>query len=174
MKEIEAAEMANELGAASGATRSSKGAVILPGHSPTFYDHASNNIRNVKDTQAAVRNFPLSQFYSCKNSAESYVALRERASPGGELLPQALPGGVHTCAEAPKLCATLGRQVNMALALQVVSSHLLGVLAIESVLSVESALVNRLLAHAASEAEALKHPNIPRLFLLDGCSLGFP
>jgi DNA-binding NarL/FixJ family response regulator len=59
----------------------------------------------------------------------------------------------------------------MALALQVVSSHLLGVLDIESALSVQPALVNRLLPHAAGEGEALKRPNLPRLFLLDGCSL---
>jgi DNA-binding NarL/FixJ family response regulator len=62
----------------------------------------------------------------------------------------------------------------MALALQVVSSHLLGVLDIERALSVQPALVDRLLPHAASEADALKRPNNPRLFLLDGCSLAFP
>jgi DNA-binding NarL/FixJ family response regulator len=62
----------------------------------------------------------------------------------------------------------------MALALQVVSSHLLGVLDIESALSTQPALVDRLLPHAASEAEALKRPNFPRLFLLDGCSLTLP
>ncbi len=54
----------------------------------------------------------------------------------------------------------------MALALQVVSSHLLGTLDIEQALSVQV-----LLPHAASEAETLKRPNCPRLFLLDGCSL---
>lgn len=59
----------------------------------------------------------------------------------------------------------------MALALQIVSSHLLGVLDIESALSIQPALVNRLLPHAASEAEALTRPDLPRLFLLDGCSL---
>jgi DNA-binding NarL/FixJ family response regulator len=30
------------------------------------------------------------------------------------------------------------------------------------------------LPHAASEADALKQPNVPRLFLLDGCSLASP
>ena len=59
----------------------------------------------------------------------------------------------------------------MALALQVVSSHLLGALDIEKALSVHEVLVNLLLPHAASEAEALKRPDCPRLFLLDGCSL---
>src|SRR5260370_26406056 len=59
----------------------------------------------------------------------------------------------------------------MALALQVVSSHVLGALDIEKVHSVQEVLVNLLLPHAASEAETLKRPNFPRLFLLDGCSM---
>ncbi len=59
----------------------------------------------------------------------------------------------------------------MALALQVVSSHLLGALDIEQALSVQEGLVKLLLPHAASEAETLERPNCPRLFLLDGCSL---
>src|SRR5712664_660059 len=59
----------------------------------------------------------------------------------------------------------------MALALQVVSSHLLGALDIEQALSVQEGLGKLLLPHAASEAETLKRPNCPRLFLLDGCSL---
>jgi DNA-binding NarL/FixJ family response regulator len=62
----------------------------------------------------------------------------------------------------------------MALALQVVSSHHLGALDIEKALSVQELLVKRLLPHAASEAEALKRSNCPRLFLLDGCSLNLP
>ena len=59
----------------------------------------------------------------------------------------------------------------MALALQVVSSHVLGVLDIENALSVQKGLAILLLPHATSEAEALKQSNFPRLFLLDGCSL---
>ncbi len=59
----------------------------------------------------------------------------------------------------------------MALTLQVVSSHHLGALDIEKALSVQELLVKRLLPHAATEAEALKRSNCPRLFLLDGCSL---
>jgi len=62
----------------------------------------------------------------------------------------------------------------MALALQVVSSHLLGAHDIEQALSVQEVLVKLLLPHAASEAETLKRPNCPRLFLLDGCSLQLP
>jgi DNA-binding NarL/FixJ family response regulator len=62
-------------------------------------------------------------------------------------------------------------EAKMALALQVVSSHHLGALDIEKALSVQEALVKLLVPHATSEAEALKRPNCPRLFLLDGCSL---
>jgi DNA-binding CsgD family transcriptional regulator len=62
-------------------------------------------------------------------------------------------------------------EAKMALALQVVSSHLLGALDIEQALSVQEGFVKLLLPHAASEAETLKRPNCPRLFLLDGCSL---
>jgi len=62
----------------------------------------------------------------------------------------------------------------MALALQVVSSHLLGAHDIEQALSVQEVLVKLLLPHAASEAETLKRSNCPRLFLLDGCSLKLP
>jgi DNA-binding CsgD family transcriptional regulator len=59
----------------------------------------------------------------------------------------------------------------MDLALQVVSSHLLGARDIEQALSVQEVLGKLLLPHAASEAETLRLPNCPRLFLLDGCSL---
>jgi hypothetical protein len=59
----------------------------------------------------------------------------------------------------------------MALAVQVVSSHLLGARDIEKALSVQEVLVHHLLPHAASEAETLKRRNCPRLFLLDGCSM---
>jgi hypothetical protein len=79
--------------------------------------------------------------------------------------------GARADLASSKAFATRGRKAKMALALQVVSSHLLGVLDIESALSVQPALVNRLLPHAAGEGEALKRPNLPRLFLLDGCSL---
>jgi DNA-binding NarL/FixJ family response regulator len=67
-----------------------------------------------------------------------------------------------------------GRKASMAIALQVVSSHHLGVLNIERALSIRPTLVDRLLPHAASEADALKRPDLPRLFLLDGCSLTSP
>src|ERR1700745_1941238 len=62
-------------------------------------------------------------------------------------------------------------EAKMALALQVVCSHLLGALVLEQGLSVQEGFVKLLLPHAASEAETLEPPNGPRLFLLDGCSL---
>jgi len=62
----------------------------------------------------------------------------------------------------------------MALALQVVSSHLLGALDIEKALSVHEVLADVLLSHAASEAETQKLKNCPRLFVLDGCSSNMP
>lgn len=62
----------------------------------------------------------------------------------------------------------------MALALQVVSSHPLGVRDIEKALSTDHALAKLLLPHAASEAEALLRAQAARLFLLDGCSLPPP
>ena len=62
----------------------------------------------------------------------------------------------------------------MALALQVVSSHVLGALDIERALSVKRVLVKDLLPYATSEAETLKRPDCPRLFLLDGCSMKLP
>jgi DNA-binding NarL/FixJ family response regulator len=62
----------------------------------------------------------------------------------------------------------------MALALQVVSSHLLGALDIEKALSVQEGLVSLLLPHAANEAETLRRPNSPRLFVLDGCAISLP
>jgi DNA-binding NarL/FixJ family response regulator len=65
-------------------------------------------------------------------------------------------------------------EAKMARALQVVSSHLLGALEIEQALSVQESLGKLLLPHAASEAETLKRPNCPRLFLLDGCSMNLP
>src|SRR5712664_177863 len=62
----------------------------------------------------------------------------------------------------------------MALALQVVSSHLLGARDIETALSVQEVLVHHLLPHAASVAETLKRPNCPCRCLRDGCSINLP
>jgi len=64
----------------------------------------------------------------------------------------------------------------MALALQVVSSHLLGARDIEQALAVQEVLGlgKPFLPHATSEADTLKRPNCPRLFVLDGCSINLP
>jgi DNA-binding NarL/FixJ family response regulator len=64
----------------------------------------------------------------------------------------------------------------MALALQVVSSHLLGARDIEQALAVQEVLGlgKLLLPHAASEADTFKRPNSPRVFVLDGCSINLP
>jgi two-component system, NarL family, response regulator LiaR len=70
-----------------------------------------------------------------------------------------------------KLFRNEAAEAKMALAVQVVSSHLLGAHDIEQTLCVQEVLAKLLLPHAVSEAEALKRPNCPRLFLLDGCSL---
>jgi DNA-binding NarL/FixJ family response regulator len=73
-----------------------------------------------------------------------------------------------------RVFANEAAEAKMALALQVVSSHLLGTLDIEQALSVQEVFAKLLLPHAASEAEVLKRPNYPCLFLLDGCSLKLP
>lgn len=62
----------------------------------------------------------------------------------------------------------------MDLAVQILSSHPLGVQDIENALFVQPHLARRLMSHAASEADALQLPDFPRLFLLDGCSLICP
>src|SRR5260370_38530604 len=59
----------------------------------------------------------------------------------------------------------------MALGLKVVRSTLRGRLNFGAALCVKKDLVKLLLPHATSEAETLKRPNCPRLFLLDGCSM---
>lgn len=92
----------------------------------------------------------------------------------GELLPQFPPAATASDLQASKLFPKWGRKANMALALQVVSSHLLGVRDITAALSSQTALVDCMLPHAVDEADALKHENSPRLFLLDGCSLTAP
>jgi hypothetical protein len=88
--------------------------------------------------------------------------------------PRTLSTEARVDLEPSKLFATRGRKAEMALALQVVSSHLLGVLDIENVLSAQPAFAASLCPHASSEAEALKRSDFPRLFLLDACSLTFP
>lgn len=62
----------------------------------------------------------------------------------------------------------------MALSLQMVISHLLGVRDITGALASQSALVDRLLSYAASEADAVECSHLQSLFLLDRSSLVGP
>ena len=136
---------------------------------------AVRNDGNSEDGKGARKRVPLSSnSSSCEYFQKEYAGVREGGSRGGNLLPQTLPSGAQVDSQASKLFATRGRKAHMALALQVVTSHLLGALDIESALSNQPALAKRLLPHAAGEADALKRPHFPRLFLLDGCSLTLP
>src|SRR5258708_9426909 len=63
--------------------------------------------------------------------------------------------------DSSKPFATRDRKTQMALALQVVSSHRLCVLDIESALSFHPAFIHRMFPHAATESQALKRPNFP-------------
>jgi DNA-binding NarL/FixJ family response regulator len=175
VKKNEGIEIVSEAGVGNGATRSPKDALrgILTRHSPAL---SRMSFRNscAKDVKVVRQDFILSKPYSHKNSQRDYANLYQRASSYDEVLPQTLSTGARFELEAWKLYATRGRKAKMALALQVVSSHVLGVLDIESTLSIQDELAERLLPHAASEADALKRSSFPRLFLLDGCSLTLP
>ena len=175
-KKIEAPEAADEASVANGVTRSqidSRG-VDLSKHSSTPNRVALRSDSDIEDGKDVRAEFPLLEFYNCKSLEIGYANLRERVSRQGNVLPQTLPGGARVDLESSRLFATRGRKAKMALALQVVSSHLLGVLDITSAISNQPALIDRLLPHAASEADALRRANSPRLFLLDGCSLTLP
>lgn len=113
-------------------------------------------------------------FSNCKSFQKEYADPREGASQLWQRPPETLPTGTRVASEASKLFPLRGQKARMALALQVISSHLLGVRDIENALSVHPALVKRLLPHAAGETDALKGVNSARLFLLDGCSLTIP
>ena len=131
---------------------------ILLRQSPALSRTSSREIWNAEEGTRVAAEVRLRGFASCKCSQQAYRSAG-RVLRHGDVLPQ-LQG--------------LGGSVNMALPLQVVSSHLLGALDIESALSVQPTFVNRLVPHAATEAAALKPPAFPRLFLLDGCSLTLP
>ena len=129
---------------------------------------------NVEQIESGCQNSPLTNVFGCNRSLKPYTTVRELVSCFAEVLPQTLSKAARVDLETAKLFAKRGRKAHMAVALQVVSSHLLGALDIAGALSVQPALIGRLLPHAASEADALKRPNYPRLFLLDGCSLTLP
>lgn len=136
---------------------------LLAGHKAvqTGELHNSRQVPSVPDV--VVRTSPR------RDSASSLPSV----SPGGAL-PQTASGPIRVGLEAPKLFASWGRKPRTALAVQVVSSHLLGVRDITSALSSEPGLVERMLPHAEAEADAVKSTPLPRLFLLDGCSLAAP
>jgi DNA-binding NarL/FixJ family response regulator len=175
-KETEAIAMTSEPGVPKRMARSRKDAPgrTLPKRVLGPCRTALREFRDVEgeDDQYLCGNLPVSKLFSCKISDKDYPAAR--GSCGREVLPQALSAAAPIVFEPRATLATQGQHVSMAIALQVVSSHRLGVIEIESVLSVQNTLIERLLPHASSEAEALKHPNRPRLFLLDGCSMPFP
>jgi hypothetical protein len=117
----------------------------------------------------SVRNIPVG-----KSLQRDYTRSLISGSHCGEVLPQTPPQATRVDFEASKLFATWGRKAKMALGLQVVSSHLLGVRDITDGLSSQPSLVDRMLPYAVSEADAVKCSHLPRLFLLDGCSLAGP
>jgi hypothetical protein len=115
----------------------------------------------------SVRNIPVG-----KSLQRDYTRSLISVSHCGEVLPQTPPQATRVDFEASK--PTWGRKAKMALGLQVVSAHLLGVRDITGALSSQPALVDRMLPYAVSEADAVKCSHLPRLFLLDGCSLAGP
>lgn len=169
MRKIEAIETASDKRIAHGTTRTPRDALrrILTRDSPA--------VGRVGSAEAEDR-FPrarLTNVVSCKDLRKGYATQRA-LSRCAKVFAEALPAGTQTDLVASTLFATRGRKAKMALALQVVSSHFLGVLEIQNLLSAQPAFAARLCPHAHSEADALKHPNFPRLFLLDACSLIFP
>lgn len=117
----------------------------------------------------SVRNIPVG-----KSLQRNYTRSLISVSHCGEVLPQTPPQATRVDFEASKLFATWGRKAKMALGLQVVSSHFFGVRDTTGALSSQSALVDRVLPYAVSEADAVKCSHFPRMFLLDGCSLAGP
>lgn len=170
---IKVFEAAGELGSVNRTFRGLEDglAEILPSRLSALDRIAVRNVGNAEDARSVRQRIPLTDTLSCTFVQKEYNRVCDRISPYGKVLPQTLHGKARVDLE---LFATRGRKANMALALQVVTSHLLGALDIESALSSQPTLARRLLPHAAGEADALKRPNFPRLFLLDGCSLTLP
>lgn len=174
---IKAIEANSDPGGVNGAIRRVEHALagVLSKHSPALYRIAVRKVGNAEDAQGTRKGVPaLRNCSSYKYSQKEYADVSEDPSSWGNVLPQALPSGARIESEASKLFARRGRKAHMALALQVVTSHLLCALDIESALSIHPTLAKRLLPRAAGEADALKRPHFPRLFLLDGCSLTLP
>lgn len=175
LKKIEAVEFDSELGLTSSKTRNRKdsGTGIASRHSAPAYRIDVRNVDNVRDDKSIAEDLRISDFRDCKSQQKDYSVVSHAAvSYSGEVLPETLLW--RTRDNPQNLFAPRGLKVGMPLALQVVSSHLLGVLDIEKVLSAQPAFATRLCRHANTEAEALGVPNFPRLFLLDGCSIIAP
>jgi hypothetical protein len=124
---------------------------------------------NDSDERAAAANSPSVRNIPVGESLQrDYTRSLISVSHCGEVLPRTPPQAIRVDFEASKLFATWGRKAKMALGLQVVSSHLLGVRDITGGFSSQPALVDRMLPYAVSEADAVKCSHLPRLFLLDG------
>jgi two-component system, NarL family, response regulator DevR len=163
-----------EFGEAAGLTADLKDTAtqIVSRHSAPPYPIGVRNVANVPDHKNTAEDPRISDFSGCNSRQKEYAILCQAVSRSCEVLPETLPAGTRENSE--NLFATRGLKAGMALALQVVSSHLIGVLDIERVLSAQPAFATRLCPHANSEADALRAPNFPRLFLLDGCSITAP
>lgn len=159
------------------ATRSAEDTLsqILLRHPPALDCMVVRKVGSAENANGSRKGPPASMNSSnCKSFQKEYANVCEGASSCGNAPPETLPSGMRVASVPSKLFAMRGRKAGMALALQVVTSHLLGALDIESALSIQPTLAKLLLPHAAGEADALKRPHFPRLFLLDGCSLTLP
>lgn len=174
---FKAIEVDGKPGGMDAAIRSAEDALtwVLSRHSHALYRTSVRKVGDGEDVQGSRKGIPLSRNSpSCKGYQKEYANVREGASSCGNVPPETLPNGTGVASEPSKLFAMRGRKARMALALQVVTSHLLGALDIESALSIQPTLAELLMPHAAGEADALKRPHFPRLFVLDGCSLTLP
>jgi DNA-binding NarL/FixJ family response regulator len=127
-----------------------------------------------EEPYSARRNTSLPNDSVGKSPQKDYASAHASVLHRSEVLTETTPGPARVDLGASKVFAKWGRMANIPLALQVVSSHLLGVRDITDALSSQPALTDRMLPHAVGEAEAVKSANLPRLFLLDGCSLAVP
>jgi DNA-binding NarL/FixJ family response regulator len=163
-----------EFGEAAGLTADLKDTAtqIVSRHSAPPYPIGVRNVANVRDHKNTAEDPQISDFSGCNSRQKEYAILCQAVSRSCEVLPETLHGRTRDNSE--NLVATRGLKTGMALALQVVSSHLLGILDIEKVLSAHPVFATRLCPHANTEVDALRAPNFPRLFLLDGCSISVP
>lgn len=169
MKKMQGVEILDDAGTVNETTANREQATpdVLLRPPPALYRTA---VRRVGDAEDAADD-RLASLPTCKGAEKRYASIFRRVSRRSKVLPQALRDLARIDL---KLLATRGRTAKMGLALQVISSHLLAALDIASALATQPRLIDRLLPHAASEADALKRADSPRLFLLDSCSLTVP